>query len=690
MQSLSIMHIALGGCLRAEPRYGLTEDTGGHITYILGEARALARRSDVAACEIVTRLFDAPELGEVHAVPAEDVAPGLVITRIDSGDRRYLCKEALAADRTAFTRALIANLRSRPRLPDVIHAHFSDAADVALRVREALGIPVIYTPHSLGRDKQAATGAQPGDLAARLAEEDRAIAQSDAVIASSRDECERQLSSYPGARIERIWRVHPGIDQTQASADDIEAGRELVAPFLRDPARPMVLAIARPVRKKNLAGLVEAFARHDALRSRANLVILPGLRRSIDGGEAEQSGVMRDLVDRIDRHDLHGSVAYPRRHDHSSVRGLYALAARSGGVFCNPALVEPFGLTILESAVHGLPVVATHRGGPVDIVGEIGHGLLVDPEDPAALGEGLHAMIADPVLHRECAARARRNIAAVTWDRYADQFAAIARRMVKPTRPVAQTRSVQQPHTLLLCDIDNTLTGCRKSAATLASYLAARPHIAFGIATGRSLPEARRLMLEWSLPEPAVWITSVGTEIYWRQDGELVADRAYADCLAAGWDAPAIDRFMQARAHVQPQSGIEQRTYKRSYLCQRADIVGALRKALRANGIAARVVYSHGRLLDILPHAGGKGAATRHVARRLGLPLERVMVAGDSGNDTDMIRACPNAIVVANCEDALRRAGREHGAFMATRPHAAGVLEGLMAFALAEEGKSAA
>jgi sucrose-phosphate synthase len=37
------------------------------------------------------------------------------------------------------------------------------------------------------------------------------------------------------------------------------------------------------------------------------------------------------------------------------------------GVFINPALVEPFGLTLIEAAAHGLPMVATKNGGPVDI-----------------------------------------------------------------------------------------------------------------------------------------------------------------------------------------------------------------------------------------------------------------------------------------------------------------------------------
>ena len=61
---MHIVSVALGGCLKGEPvRYGVTEDTGGHITYILGEMEALARRDDVEVAEIVTRRFDDPRLG---------------------------------------------------------------------------------------------------------------------------------------------------------------------------------------------------------------------------------------------------------------------------------------------------------------------------------------------------------------------------------------------------------------------------------------------------------------------------------------------------------------------------------------------------------------------------------------------------------------------------------------------------
>ena len=45
-----------------------------------------------------------------------------------------------------------------------------------------------------------------------------------------------------------------------AAGGEISSAIELVSPFLREPMKPVVLAIARPVHKKNLVRLVEAFA----------------------------------------------------------------------------------------------------------------------------------------------------------------------------------------------------------------------------------------------------------------------------------------------------------------------------------------------------------------------------------------------------------------------------------------------
>ena len=670
---MHIVSLALGGCLKAEPvRYGLTEDTGGHITYILGEMEALSRRGDVHLAEIVTRCFDAPKLGIIHRQAEEWINPKFVITRIDSGNSAYLAKDALTADRQAFTDALIAAFRGRERLPDVIHAHFADAADVASKVEEELGIPFVYTAHSLGLDKRTAMADCSEAIEARIAEEDRAIGKAHAVIGSSRDECERQLAAYPSARIGKVNRLVPGIDRHQLTGN-LASATDLIAPFLRDPSKPMVLAIARPVRKKNLVTLVDAFAASPSLRNRCNLVILAGLRDDLKTGNEEQQQVQRELVDRIDRHDLYGCVAYPKSHTRENVQALYALATRTRGVFVNPALMEPYGLTLVEAAAHGLPVVATKVGGPQDILADLEHGLLVNPCDVSEIASAIERLLTDRHLWNRCSRNALANSLEMNWEKYAAGFTQVIQEVLAGEQPQKQHSN------LLVSDLDNTLTGCPKGIHRLRRFLERRGEIGFVIATGRSIVEARRLVRDWGLPPPLAWITSVGTEVYLHEDGELTLDREYSRFINADWDPDAVDNLLAAHPDLVVQPSYEQRPHKRSYFVENEGRAQEVERFLRSHDVEARVVFSHGRLLDVLPPLAGKAAAMNYVADRFNVLSSHVFAAGDSGNDVDMLTACENAILVGNHADEVASLAERSNVYRSRRENASGALEGVLA-----------
>lgn len=675
---MRIMSIALGGCLRRPPiALGLTADTGGHLTYLWGAADALSKQDQVEHVEIVTRLINEPMLGCEYARPLDEVSQKLAIRRIATDNTAYLSKEAATADRPGFIAALLADMDQRERLPDVVHAHFADAAEVAIAIRSRFGIPFIYTAHSLATDKKAC-GVVTDDLAQRLALEDQAIAAADAIIASSRDEAERQLMHYPSADAARIWRVTPGAVLDRSLTIGSERARAAIAPFLRNPERPVILAIARPVFKKNLPALVDIYAGNKVLRQSANLVIIAGLREGPESGESEQRAVIRALLDRMDAHGLYGSLALPKRHEQDDIASYYALARESGGVFVNPALTEPYGLTLTEAAHHGVPVVATNQGGAADIVAELGHGRTADPRDHAAFGSAIAALLTDRDAREFAAQEGRERVQAQTWEAYADRFIAIAH-AIRTAAIRAPAAAMPLADDLLLADIDNTLTGCRTGAGELVAYLAERPRRLFGIATGRSLQEARRILEEWHYPDPAIWVTSVGTEIAWMRNGLLVQDTEYADHLAEGWDSEAIDAVIRSIPGLTRQPPVEQRRFKSSWFASDQSAAIRLRTALMAAGLPAKVIFSHGRFLDILPERSGKGGAMRWVADRLGLPLSAVHAAGDSGNDWDMLSACPNAIVVANHSAELASLIGRPGVRVTSRSHAGGVLEALSA-----------
>ena len=72
--------------------------------------------------------------------------------------------------------------------------------------------------------------------------------------------------------------------------------------------------------------------------------------------------------------------------------------ANKNGLFVNPALTEPFGLTLLEAASCGLPMVTTDDGGPRDILSRCDNGLLVDVTDLEAFRDGLETAGSNPSL----------------------------------------------------------------------------------------------------------------------------------------------------------------------------------------------------------------------------------------------------------------------------------------------------
>lgn len=674
------MSIALGGCLRPPPLpLGITEDSGGHLTYLWGAAEALAARRDVTEVELVTRLFDAPDLGADYSLPLQPCGDKLRIRRIDSGDRRYLSKEAAVADRPAFIAALLADLEARDVRPDLVHAHFADAAEVAIAIRDRFGIPFIYTAHSLGIDK-ADHLADGDDLVSRIAFEDRAIASADAIIASSRDEAERQLMRYPSADAAKVHRVPPGAGLQLTHDADPARARALVGPFLRDPSKPVILAIARPVHKKNLAHLVDLYGASPALRAAANLVIVAGLRDGPDSGEAEQRAVIGQLLHGLDSHDLYGALALPKRHEQSDIASFYAYARDTGGIFVNPAATEPYGLTLVEAALHGVPVVATANGGAADIVAELGHGVSIDPADGDAFTAAMIGLLGDRDRWDRASRTGRARVRRHSWDRYAEDFMAIAETVT--TVPQA----VQRPRDLLLSDIDGTLTGCRDGTRRLQAALDRDPRRMFGIATGRSLQEAQRILGEWGYRAPEVMVTSVGSEIYWRKGGRLERDDGYASELACDWQPDAIRAALAGLDGLRPQAAVEQRRFKISYFAE-AEAARRIERRLAEAGLAARVIHSHGNLLDILPANGGKAAAMKWVASRLSLPLSAVFAAGDSGNDRDMLDACPRAILVGNHCPTLADLAERPNVHRSRSPHAGGVLEALNAFARADAAR---
>ena len=671
-----ILHVALQGCLRArDVEYGITADTGGHIRYLLDLVEASAQDDQVARIVVATRAFDS-SLGADYAAGFERVCDKIEIRRFWTDTQSYLTKEELTPEVESFAEALIAFIENEAPRPDVLHAHYADAAKVAALVEARLGIPFVFTAHSLGRVKASVLDlSQDRSVAVRIDVEEAAIKAASLVIASSRDEAEVQYAAYEAYDPGRIRVLPPGSDlaRFRGAASDPAIDAE-IARFLRDSGKPVILAIARPVAKKNLAALVEAFGNSPELRERANLVVVAGTRDDYEMLDGDMATTMRDLLHLIDRHDLYGSVAYPKQHMANDIPALYAHAFQRRGVFVNPALNEPFGLTLLEASAVGLPLVATDSGGPNDIIETCKNGILVDPRSSDAIAVAILSILKDPARWASFSKAGERAAAAYDWRRHAELYHGLLRSLLEARPPV------EAPRQLLVCDIDNTLIGCEDCVTSFIKWRPQQVDLAFGVATGRSFHSAMAILEQQEMPRPQVMITSVGTEIYrLEKNGTTYClDRDWATHISRGWDREAVLDVMQTMPGIQPQAPLEQRRHKLSYFTDGSrGIVEKVRTRLESQGLRSSVIHSHGRYLDILPIRASKGTAVEFVRNGYGLTHEAVFVAGDSGNDIEMLRTVPQAIIVANFSDELAALPSLKHSYVAREAYARGIIEGV-------------
>ena len=700
---LYILHLHLHGLFRGHDlELGRDPDTGGQTTYVLELSRALAARPEVERVEVVTRQIVDRRLSADYAQADEQLAPDAHVVRLPFGPRRYLRKELLWPHLDELADALVERLSRQERLPDWIHAHYADAGYVGALLHRRLGIPLVFTGHSLGREKRrrlihagldSAQIEAQYSMARRIDAEEMTLAHSQLVVTSTQQERDQQYSRYGRFQPERARVIAPGVNARQFHAPlrgqsdpDIAA---LMEPFLRDPAKPPVLAICRPDPRKNIPALVEVFGRSERLRSNHNLVLVLGSRDDPRQLDKQQREVLQQVFELVDRYDLYGRVAYPKQHQRSQIPAIYRWAARLGGVFVNPALTEPFGLTLLEAAASGLPLVATDDGGPRDILERTGHGLLVDVSDLDALQQAIEESLADRQRWNRWS---RNGIEAVSrffsWDAHVTRYLAEASRarqaavslaaaVQSPGAAATLYDPARRPQRLVVLDLDGSFGAPDPgSLAELRDQLHSDQPLALAVTTGRGIKSARLRYGELQLPQPLVWITQAGTELHVGEHH----DTAWQRQIARGWDRAAVEAALaelEPRLQRQPQT--DQGPFKVSYTLAEPDqgMLPVVRQTLRRHGLLARPHIFQHWYLDVLPLTASKVEALRYVALRWSLELGSILVEASQQGDAELLRGLALGVVPDDHDPDLEPLRQHRRVFFSSRPQAWGLLDGL-------------
>ncbi len=349
-------------------------DAGGQNVHVSALARELGRRGNTV--DVYTRREDPLVADRVS------LGPGVTVVHVPAGPAAVLPKDELLPFMGDFATWVEQDWRRRG-VPDVVHAHFWMSGLAAVQAGRVCGVPVVQTFHALGSVKQRHQGAADTSPPERLDLERDLVRDVDMVIATCSDEVE-ELARM-GGPVDHVRIVPCGVDVTHFHPDGDRPEVE----------RPRLLLAGRLVPRKGFDTAVQALAH----LPEAELVIAGGPPLStLDADpEAQRLAAVAREVGVTDRFTMLGQVP------HVEMPSLY----RSASVVLATPWYEPFGITPLEAAASGRPLVGSAVGGLLDSV-EDGHtGRLVPPRDHLAVADAVRRLLADPATAERWGRNAR-------------------------------------------------------------------------------------------------------------------------------------------------------------------------------------------------------------------------------------------------------------------------------------------
>jgi N-acetylgalactosamine-N,N'-diacetylbacillosaminyl-diphospho-undecaprenol 4-alpha-N-acetylgalactosaminyltransferase len=309
--------------------------------------------------------------------------------------------------RHSLIRSIWSVWRALRRLKPDLTVSFLTRANVAnIAAASILGIPAIVSERV---NTSSHLGRGPGAAIARFLVK-ATYPKARTVIAVSQGVADDLRTSFgvPGARISVI--------SNPIDLDEIRAQAESGAPVPMD--EPYAVTMGRLMPNKNFGMLIEAFARSGIA---GKLLIL---------GEGPERAALTKEVEAL---GLGGRVVMP---------GFTANpfpTLRRADFYVSPSNAEGFPNSLLEAMSVGLPVISTNcPSGPSEVLADLAreqvqpgvsfapHGILVQPDDPAAMAEALRAM-SDPERRRAYGERAPKRAADFGVARARDAYWSIIR-----------------------------------------------------------------------------------------------------------------------------------------------------------------------------------------------------------------------------------------------------------------------
>lgn len=407
--------VSTHGYVAANPPLGAA-DTGGQVVYVLELAKKLAQLG--YHVDIWTRRFeDQPEIDEV--------AEGVRVVRAPCGGDGFIAKEYLYRNLPEWSENALRFIRRNNLSYEFINSHYWDGGIAGQRLAEALDVPHIHTPHSLGiwkkRQMETDYPDRVQDFEAEFNFEERIKHETilyrtcALVVATTPPQLDMLVEDYE-VRPARVHMIPPGYDDSRFFPVG-SATRQLIRQRFGFEG-PTVLALGRLATNKGYDLLVDAFSVLVARVPEARLHIAAG-GENLDEHEAK---ILADVKAQVARLGLDDRVRFSGFVPDDDLPDMY----RAADLFVLSSRYEPFGMTAVEAMASGTPTVVTVHGGLYRAISFGRHALFADPFDKEDLG----ITMMKPFKHRRLRERlsrmgAHKARSLFTWTGIAQQLVSL-------------------------------------------------------------------------------------------------------------------------------------------------------------------------------------------------------------------------------------------------------------------------
>ena len=370
-----IAMVSTHGYVAANPPLGAA-DTGGQVVYVLELAKKLAQLG--YEVDIWTRRFE--EQPEV-----DQVSERVRVIRMPCGGPDFIPKEYLCDSLAEWCVRTLRFIRRQGLVYELINSHYWDAGMAGHTLAEALRVPHLHTPHSLGLWKQAQMERDyPDDadkferqynFARRINEERRLYQNCDLVVATTPPQLDFIIQDY-GIPAEKVRMIPPGYDDNRFYPVGA-ASRAAIRRRLGFEGK-VVLALGRLARNKGYDLLINAFS---LLAKREPDAVL----HLAVGGEQltpRETAILDKLRARAAASPYAARIRFGGFVSESDLPDYY----RAADLFVLCSRYEPFGMTAIEAMASGTPTVVTVHGGLYRAISFGRHALYADPFDAEDLG----------------------------------------------------------------------------------------------------------------------------------------------------------------------------------------------------------------------------------------------------------------------------------------------------------------